>query len=167
MFLQASVILSTGGVCLSACWDARPPPTRQTPPGPGRPPRDQADTCPGPGRPPPQDQADTTPPDQADPSPPGPGRFPPGPGRPPPGTRQTPPPGPGRPPSREADASIRSMSGRYASYWNAFLFYFVSFWVEYCQYRKRHRKVEVFAVVGLNFTVVGNRKSVYFWCVEA
>ena len=25
------------------------------------------------------------------------------------------------PPSREADASIRSMSGRYASYWNAFL----------------------------------------------
>ena len=37
-------------------------------------------------------------------------------------TRQTPPlPGPGRPP-READSSIRSTSGRYASYWNAFLF---------------------------------------------
>ena len=34
------VCLSTGGgICLSACWDAIPPPgTRQTPPGPGRPP---------------------------------------------------------------------------------------------------------------------------------
>ena len=52
-----------------------------------------------------------------------------------PPTRQThpPPPGPGRPPwdqrppldqrpPQEADASIRSMSGQYASYWNAFLF---------------------------------------------
>ena len=64
----------------------------QTPPGPGRPPR--------PGRPTPTRQ---TPPDQADP----------------PRTRQTPP-RPGRPP-READSSIRSTSGRYASYWNAFL----------------------------------------------
>ena len=50
------------------------------------------------------------------------GRTPPGPGRPPrqgepPGTRQTPP--------REENCSIRSMSGRYASYWNAFLFLFV------------------------------------------
>ena len=26
MLLQASVILSTGGVCLSACWDTTPPP---------------------------------------------------------------------------------------------------------------------------------------------
>ena len=58
------------------------------------------------------------------------GMPPPGPGRPP-QTRQTPlgpgrppdqadPPGPGRLP-READSSIRSTSGRYASYWNAFL----------------------------------------------
>ena len=51
----------------------------------------------------------------------------------PPRTRQTPlgaatiPPGPGRPPQeqtpppREADSSIRSTSGQYASYWNAFL----------------------------------------------
>ena len=84
------VCLSTGGegVCLSACWDARPP-------GPGRPPRDQADIpqtrqTPPPGtrqtplepdRPPwdqadsPQDQAHT-PLDQADI---------------PPRTRQTPP----------------------------------------------------------------------------
>ena len=44
----------------------------------------------------------------------------------PPPTRQTPPgtkenpPGPGRPPPEE-DCSIRSMSGRYASYWNAIL----------------------------------------------
>ena len=29
---------------------------------------------------------------------------------------------PGPDPPREADASIRSMSGRYASYWNAFLY---------------------------------------------
>ena len=33
----------------------------------------------------------------------------------------TPPLGPGRPPPREADSRIRSTSGRYASYWNAFL----------------------------------------------
>ena len=48
---------------------------------------------------------------------------------PPPGTRlpwsrqpldQTPPSGPD-PPPREADSSIRSTSGRYASYWNAFV----------------------------------------------
>ena len=68
---------------------------------------------------PPPDQADT-PQDQADPL---------GPGRPPwdqadpPRTRQTPL-GPGRSPP-ETDSSIRSTSSRYASYWNAFLFYFV------------------------------------------
>ena len=87
------VCLSTGGesVCISACWDARPPwtrhppGTRQTPPGLGRPPwtrqtphpPDQADQ-PGPGRPLPLDQAE----------PPGPGR-PPRPGRHLPG-KQTP-----------------------------------------------------------------------------
>ena len=72
------------------------------------------------------------PPGQGEP-PPGPGRHPPGTGRTtpprqgePPRTRQTPS-GPGRPPQtrqtppREEDCSIRSMSGRYASYWNAFL----------------------------------------------
>ena len=114
------------------------------PPKPGRPPQDQGDTPPGPGRHPPgpgrhtpldkgdtpwtrqnsRDQADTPPApgrpllppgDQADPPqpPPGPGR-PPNQADPPPGTRQTPP--------READSSIQSTSGRYASYWNAFLF---------------------------------------------
>ena len=65
---------------------------RRTPPGPGR-------------HQPPLDQGEP---------PPGPGRHPPGPGRTPPQTRQT--------PLREEDCSIRSMSGRYASYWNAFLF---------------------------------------------
>ena len=77
------VCLSTGGegVCLSACWDVMPPPDQAyTPPGPGRPPLDQAD---------------------------------------PPWTRQTPP--DQTDPPREADSSIRSTSGRYASYWNAFL----------------------------------------------
>ena len=48
IFLHLFVILFTGGVCLSACWDTTP--QDQTPP-------DQADT--------PSDQADT-PPDQAD-----------------------------------------------------------------------------------------------------
>ena len=79
----------------------------RTPPGPGRHP-------PGPGR-----------------HPPGPGTPPPGPGRHPPNQAhpraQPPPRGPGRPPPpppREEDCSIRSMSGRYASYWNAFLFTF-------------------------------------------
>ena len=33
-----------------------------------------------------------------------------------------PPPGGGTPPGKEAPPGIRSMSGRYASYWNAFLF---------------------------------------------
>ena len=90
MFLQASVILSTGGgVCLSACWDASPP-------GPGRHPPGTRDL----------------PTRQTHPPPPGPGRPPPWDQRPPLDQR----------PPREADASIRSMSGRYASYWNAFLF---------------------------------------------
>ena len=63
-------------------------------------------TPPGPGRPPPR-----------------PGRTPLGPGRPP-RTRENPPPDQADPqqPPREADSRIRSTSGRYASYWNAFLF---------------------------------------------
>ena len=49
------------------------------------------------------------------PDPPRPGRHPlPRPGRHPPRTRQTPP--------QVADSSIRYTSGRYASYWNAYLF---------------------------------------------
>ena len=111
MFLQASVILSTGGR-VSASLHAgmpdspgsRPPRTRHTtpldqahPPGPGTPPP-RSRYSPRLGTPPPPDQAHQ-PLDQAHHPPSGPGTHP-----------------------READASIRSMSGRYAAYWNAFLF---------------------------------------------
>ena len=93
--------------------DQADPRTRQTPPDQADTPLDQADDPPRPGRPPgagpPRTRQMTpqtrqTPQDQADP--PGAGRYPPGPGRPP----------------READSRIRSTSGRYTSYWNAFLF---------------------------------------------
>ena len=87
IFLHLFVILFTGGVCLSACWDTTP--QDQTPPDQADTPSDQADT--------PPDQADT-PPDQADTP-----------------LDQADPPW-------EAHTSIRSTSGRYASYWNAFLF---------------------------------------------
>ena len=82
-------------------WQGEPPWIRQTPhpPGSGReipPPRPGREN-PRPGRPLPPDQACHPPPDLA-------GRT--------------------SPPRREKDCSIRSMSGRYASYWNAFLFFF-------------------------------------------
>ena len=96
MFLQASVILSTGG-CLPQCMleyttpeqthppEQTPPradtPWEQTPPR-SRHPREQT---------PPPPRADTFPREQTPPHP------------------------------READSCIRSTSGRYASYWNAFL----------------------------------------------
>ena len=122
MFLQVSVILSTGGESLE-----NPPRTRQTPP------RDQ-------GEPPPQTK-ENPPRTKENPPPPGTKETPPGPRRTlPPGTKENPsPPGPRRTPPRdqgdpppdqadtplprEEDCSIRSMSGRYASYWNAILFY--------------------------------------------
>ena len=92
MFLQASVVLSTGGgVCLSACWDATHPHQEQTPP--------PEQTPPGPDTPPGADH----PPEQTSPQ-----------------SRHIPP--PEQTPPREADSGIRSTSGRYASYWNAFLF---------------------------------------------
>ena len=92
MFLQVCVCPQGGRV--SASVHAGMP----YPPGPGRPPRDQTDQ-------PPWDQADHPPMES-----------PPNGERPPPsGTRQTTPP-------READSSIRSTSGRYTSFWNAFLF---------------------------------------------
>ena len=97
MFLHVSVILFTVG----GLW--------RTPPGPGRHP-------PGPGRTPPGPRR--TPQDQGEP--PWTRHTPPRTRQTPPPTRQTTPPRPGRPP-REEDCSIRSMSGRYASYWNAFL----------------------------------------------
>ena len=90
MFLLVSVILLTwGGVCLSACWDTTPtsrPPPEQTPPG-SIPPR---------SRHPPLEQT-------------------------PPWSRH--PPGADAPFPWQADSGIRSMSGRYVFYWNAFLFF--------------------------------------------
>ena len=58
MFLHLSVILFTGGVCLSACWDTTPPqhqspPRSRHPPGPGTPPG--AGTPPRTRHPPPAD----------------------------------------------------------------------------------------------------------------
>ena len=98
-----------GGGCLPQCMlgytppGTRPPQTRQAdPPGTRPPPTRQADP-PRPGR-------HHHPPRGADP----PKQTPPW-EQTSPRTRQTPPP-------READCSIRSTSGRYASYWNAFLF---------------------------------------------
>ena len=85
MFLQASVILSTGGVSGRENPPGREPPGRETPPA---------------GRPP---QAGRTPP----------GRENPLAGRPP---------WKGDPPWHGDPPGIWSMSGRYASYWNAFLF---------------------------------------------
>ena len=95
----------------------RHPPDQADPPRPGRYPLDQADpsqtrqTAPGTSRQTPPNQADPpdqvdTPLDQEDP----------------PGTRQTPPRPGSSPPPREADCSIRSTSGRYTCYWNAFLY---------------------------------------------
>ena len=114
MFLETCVCPQGGGGCLPQCMHWYPPPRTDTPPSPW----DQADP-PGTRQmaDPPWDQEDP-PTDQAD-TPPGPGR--------PPRTRQTPRPSrPPRdqaePPPPEADSSRRSMSGRYASYWNAFLY---------------------------------------------
>ena len=105
IFLHLSVIHSVHRGGLPQCMLGYHPPDQAEPPGADtpqsrHPPRSRApqtrQTPPG---------ADTPPWEQ---TPPGPGRHPPG---------------PGRPPHRVADSSIRSMSGRYASYWNAFLYY--------------------------------------------
>ena len=91
IFLHLSVIHSVHGGGGSASVHAGIPPPDQTPPPPPIRYHPRSDP-PGPGRPP----LDQTPP---------------------PRTRQTPHPTP----PRQADSSIRSTSGRYASYWNAFL----------------------------------------------
>ena len=129
MFLHVSVILSGGGgVCPIACWDTHthlpwdqrkipPPPGSRHPPGPEAgtlldqrqvPPRDQRQAPPlGPD--PPRTRGRLPP--RAD-TPPGPEA-----GTPlPPGTR-----GRYTPPPRQ-----RATSGRYASYWNAILYIFLS-----------------------------------------
>ena len=104
MFLQASVILSTGG-CLPQCmlgYHSHPPGSRH-PHGSRHPPGSRhplgADTPPGSRYPP---GVDT--PSRADTSLP---------------REQTP---------QEAGSGIRSMSGRYASYWNTFLFIMKPVW---------------------------------------
>ena len=127
MFLQASACPGGGGVggevCLSACWDTTPP--EQTPPGSRHPPREQ--TPPWSRHPP---RADTPPksrhpqsrhpqsrhthPREQTPPPPGADTAPRGADTPLPGSR---PPGADSPPPRYSHCC-----GRYASYWNAFLF---------------------------------------------
>ena len=123
MFLHVCVILFTGGSPGRPPWQGEPPGTRQTPPGTRQTPPRTRQTPPGRENHPPR----TRQPPWNQATPPGPGSpsdladHPPGRGNPPrtrqtphsPRTRQTPP--------QEADCSIRSMSGRYASYWNAFL----------------------------------------------
>ena len=94
MFLQASVILSTGGVSASVHAGIPCPPQSRHPPEQTHTPR---------SRHPPGADTSLLPEMQ----PPAPGsRYPSG--------ADTP----------QADSGIRSMSGRYASYWNAFLFKF-------------------------------------------
>ena len=89
-----SRILSTGGVCLSACWDTILP-GKQTPPPAGQTPL-----------------ASQTPPLARQAHPPARQPRPPG--------KETSPLA-RRPPTRSAWWEIRPTSGRYASYWNAIL----------------------------------------------
>ena len=115
-----------GGVCLSACWDTTPPPQSRHPPGADTPlpradtPLPRADTPLGADTPLPRadtpgaDTPELTPLNHPPPQPDTPWSRHPLPEQ---GT-DTPPP----PPPREADSGIQSTSGRYASYWNAFLF---------------------------------------------
>ena len=118
IFSQASVCPQGGGG-VSASVHAGIYPPEQTPPPRADPPRADtppeqtppgADTPPGAG--PPHPPPESRPPGAA------PRADPPRADTP---REQTHPPG-ADPPPREADFSIRSTSGRYASYWNAFLF---------------------------------------------
>ena len=78
----------------------------------------------------------------------------------PPRTRHPPqsrhPPGPGTP--READSCIRSMSGRYASYWNALLF--GKIFAENCMKMK-----EIGPAIGIGSNLINNggRKPLIGW----
>ena len=128
MFLHVSVILLTGGVLRRT-----PPPDQADPPlGPRRPPQTK-ENPPRTRQTPPDQGKPTHPPRRTKENPPKPGRtpLPPDQGEPPlpppPGTKENPPDQGEPPPPREEHCSIRSMSGRYASYWNAFLFCFSFF----------------------------------------
>ena len=99
IFLQVSVCPRGGGGCLPQCMlgchtppDGEPPRLEKPPPWPGW----------------------RTPPRPGWRTPPARDREPPQDGDPPAGMEN--------PPPWEADTSIRSTSGRYASYWNAYLF---------------------------------------------
>ena len=133
-----------GGVCLSACWDTAPPlgadtpradtPWEQTQPQNRHPLQEQ--TPPGADTPWSRHPLEQTPPGADTPQSRHPKSRHPPPGSRPPRSRHPPeqkpppkqtPPGSRLPPvsrhlPREADSGIQSMSGRYASYWNAFLF---------------------------------------------
>ena len=131
MFLQLCVILLTGG-CLPQCMLGYVP-TKEAPTCQGDPPR---------GRHPPRRR----PPKEGDPH----RRHPPEGGTPQEGRhpqeappkKEAPPEGGTHPPKRrhppkeappqEADLGMRSMSGRYASYWNAFLVYVMFSAVSVC-----------------------------------
>ena len=94
-----------GGVCPSACWNAHP-----HPPGPkASTPQDQRQAPPGP-------EAGTPHGTRGRHPPPGPEADPPQ------DQRQTPPPGPEAGPRSSACWEIWATSGRYASYWNTFLY---------------------------------------------
>ena len=118
MFLQVCVCPQGGRVSASVHAgmpypsppDQTDPPDQADPPRSGRPPPDP----PGTWQTPTPRIRQTPPGTRQTPPPPGPGRHPPR------DLADTPPPGPGRHPP-QADSSIRSTSGRYASYWNAFL----------------------------------------------
>ena len=100
-YVFTPVCLSTGGVCLSACWDTtpleqRPHHSRHPHPTPNQEPQKQT--------PPKQTPPQTRHPLQSRPSP--------GPGTPP--NRH--------PPDQAPPQQTATVAGRYASYWNAFLF---------------------------------------------
>ena len=120
-FLHVSVILSTGGSPAGRTppgrenppWQGEHLPGKEAPPWQGDPPGKETPLWQG--RPPRQGE----PPRQGDP-----------PGRETPPARR--PPWQGGPPGRETPPGIRSMSGRYASYWNAFLLIYGDFFTTFC-----------------------------------
>ena len=123
MFLQASVILSMGGVSASVHVGIPHTPSPGADPPEQTPPRAnttlRADTHPSRSRHPPGS------------------RHPPPPGADTPWSRHTP---ESRHPPPKAGSSIWSMSGRYASYWNAILFK-VDFQPTYCMGSTKFPKV--------------------------
>ena len=127
IFLHLSVIHSVHRGGLPQCMlGYHPLPPQSRPPWEQMPPRSRHPPEQTPPRPdPPWEQTPSlpSPPEQTPPGTRPPGTKPPGPDPPGPDTPQDQTPPGSRHPPREADCSIRSTSGRYASYWNAFLFF--------------------------------------------